>query len=120
MKSGMERRMHERVELQGVVADIADEGRIFDGVIEDVSTTGFRMSGLRNRFAPKAKNYLTVIAFDRKNFKILVRPRWKKTEAGGASMEVGFKIVDVPYAWTEMVQDMLPDQENLDIWGDVN
>jgi len=112
------KRQGERVELRGLQADIADGSRVFDGYIEDVSFGGFKITQLPKGFKVEARQYTTVVSGYRKNFKIIIQPRWNKKTNQGHSQEVGFMIVHPPWAWTEFIQDMLPEKEPDDIWGD--
>ncbi len=111
------KRKFERVELRGLIADIADGSFVFDGLIEDVSTTGFKISQLPKQFELKLKNYVTVISGYKKNFKIVIQPRWTRRTNNGYYQEVGFQIINPPWAWTEFIQEMLPEIDTEDVWG---
>lgn len=115
-----DKRKYERLELRGLIADIADGNRVFDGYIEDVSSGGFKITQLPQKFDVQPKQYITVISGYKKNFKIIIQPCWHKKTHSGYYQEVGFKIVQPPWAWTEFVQDMLPEEELEDVWGSNN
>lgn len=113
-----EKRRDERVGMRSLTASIADGRDIFEGVIEDVSTGGFRIAQLPRNFNPDTRQYVTVISGRRKNFKFLIQPCWKRYTQGGHYQEVGFEIAFPPWSWTEFVRQNMPDHEPDDVWED--
>jgi len=111
------KREFERAEISGLIADIADDKFVFDGLIEDVSVTGFKITQLPKQLELKLKKYVTVISGYKRNFKIVIKPCWAKKTHNGYYQEVGFKIINPPWAWTEFIQTMLPEKESVDVWG---
>lgn len=109
------KRLDERVELRGLQAAISDGNRVFDGYVEDVSFSGFKITQLPKEFKVEARQYVTVVSGYRKNFKIVIQPRWNKKTNKGLSQEVGFMIANPPWVWTEFIQDILPEEEPEDI-----
>jgi len=119
MTDDLEKRRHERIELQGHIADIADGNFIYGGIIEDVSMDGLMLSSLPIKFAAEGKTYSIVVSGGTAgtNFKLIVRPRWKRTAKSGLSMDVGFRIMEAPWEWTELVNKMIPkNEEEEDVW----
>jgi hypothetical protein len=102
---GIHRRYH-RGNVSGYSCDIADGQRFFGGVVEDVSSNGFKMSHLSDSFLGEKHNYRAVISGNGKHFKMLAKPCWRRQTASG--LEIGFKIVDVSWEWTEFVMDIVP------------
>jgi hypothetical protein len=111
------RRNVERVELRGMIADIADGTRVFDGYIEDISFGGFKVTHLPQKFELQSRRYVAVLSGYQKNFKVMIQPCWYKKSTSGLFQEVGFKIIQPPWAWMEFVQDLLPEVEPEDVWG---
>ncbi len=111
------KRKHERVELRGLIVDIADGHRVFDGMIEDISAGGFKITQVPSKFDLIPRNYVAVISGYRKNFKVIIQPCWTKKADNEYYMEIGFKIIQPPWAWVEFIQDMLPEDEQTDVWG---
>ena len=120
MAENMEKRRHERMELHGHIADIADGNFIYGGIIEDVSLDGLKLNSLPTKYAIKGKTYCIVVSGGASdaNFKLKVRPRWQRTVKSGFSMDVGFLVVDAPLEWKKLVNKMMPKKkkDEADVW----
>ena len=120
MTENMEKRSHERMELHGHIADIADGNFIYGGIIEDVSLGGLKLNSLPTKFVIEGRIYCIVVSGEvsEAHFKIKVRPRWKRLDNSGVSMDVGFMVVDAPREWTDLVNTMMPkkEKEEGDVW----
>lgn len=119
MEEDLEKRRHERMALQGHIADIADGKFIYGGIIEDISMGGLKLNSLPTKFAVEGRTYSIVVSGGNSDthFKLTVRPRWKKVAQSGLSMDVGFRIVDAPWEWTDLVNKMMPKKEDEeDVW----
>ncbi len=120
MTEDLEKRRHERMELHGHIADIADGKFVYGGIIEDVSLGGLKMNSLPTKFAIEGRTYSVVVSGGTSgtHFKLTVRPRWKRTAQSGLSMDVGFRVVDAPWEWTDLVNRMMPkkEKEEEDVW----
>ena len=122
MTEKKEKRRHERMELHGHIADIADGNFIYGGIIEDVSFGGLKLNSLPTKFAIEGRIYCIVISGEASetHFKIKVRPRWKRMVKSGLSMDVGFMVVDAPKEWKDLVNKMMPkkkkDEDEGDVW----
>jgi hypothetical protein len=120
MAENMEKRRHERMELHGHIADIADGNFIYGGIIEDVSFGGLKLNSLPTKFAIEGRTYSIVVSGEASeaHFKIKVRPRWKRMVKSGLSMDVGFMVVDPPLEWTELVKKIMPKKkkDDPDVW----
>ncbi len=120
MAENMEKRRHERMELHGHIADIADGNFIYGGIIEDVSFGGLKLNSLPTKFAIEGRTYCIVVSGEASeaHFKINVRPRWKRMVKSGLSMDVGFMVVDAPLEWRELVKKIMPKKkkDDPDVW----
>ncbi|MEA2115304.1 MAG: PilZ domain-containing protein [Thermodesulfobacteriota bacterium] len=120
MTENMEKRSHERMELHGHIADIADGNFIYGGIIEDVSLGGLKLNSLPTKFVIEGRIYCIVVSGEASeaHFKIKVRPRWKRLDSAGLSMDVGFMVVDAPKEWTNLLNKMMPkkEKEERDVW----
>jgi hypothetical protein len=109
------KRRHPRVEVQGFVGDVADGNFVLEGVIDDVSSGGFKMSNLPRNFSASNNNYTMVISGKGKHYRLIVVPCWKKTAADSHSLDVGFKIVQASWEWSEFIlNEISPDSLNAD------
>ncbi len=97
---GLNRR-YDRGEVAGFSCDIADGHRLIAGSVDNVSTNGFKMSCAGDTFKAGKYYYQAVLSGNGRHYKIVAKPCWmRKTDNG---LEVGFKIIDVSWEWTELV-----------------
>ncbi|MEE4241113.1 MAG: hypothetical protein V2I36_06580 [Desulfopila sp.] len=111
----MGNRVYQRIEIDGLKADISDGKGFFPGVVNDVSRFGVCMVDLPSRFDEKAMRMTAVISGRNKNFKILVRPKW--SGLAGTRKMVGFEIINTPFDWTDFVMQLEP-REDGSVWND--
>ena len=97
------KRKNIRVKVDGLVCDIADGNFIFRGVIEDISTDGFKMSNLPKNLTGDSHSYRAIISGNCCHYKLVVVPCWSAEPAKGRSAIVGFKIIHASWEWTEFV-----------------
>jgi hypothetical protein len=97
------KRRHSRFDVNGFVADIADGNIVLGGIVEDVSFNGFKMSNLPKNFSAARRSYTTVISGNNKHYRCIVVPCWTQKADKSRFVEVGFKIVQAPWEWTEFV-----------------
>jgi len=97
---GFSRRTH-RERVAGFTCDIADGHRLLAGIVEDISANGFKMTQVSENFLGNEHCYRTVVNGGGKHFKILAKPCWKRASSEG--LEIGFKILDVSWEWTELI-----------------
>ncbi len=119
MTGHQEKRRQERTELQGHIADIADGNFIYGGIIKDVSLSGLMLGSLPAKFAVEGRTYNIVVSGGASgtNLKLVVRPRWKRTAKTGLAMDVGFRVVEAPWGWADLVNNLSPDRdEEEDVW----
>lgn len=101
-------RRYKRQSLNNYTGDISDERVVVNGIVENVSASGFKLTGVSNAFASVGLDCSVVVSGDGKNFKLKARPCWEKQ--GGASKEIGFKVVDASWEWYEFVLEALHDE----------
>jgi hypothetical protein len=99
------KRRHPRVEVHGFVGDIADGNFVLGGIVEDVSSGGFKMSDLPGNFSANDRSYTTVISGKGRHYRVIVIPCWTKKVKSSRFMEVGFKIMQASWEWTEFVMN---------------
>jgi hypothetical protein len=120
MAGNQEKRRHERMELHGHIADIADGNFIYGGILEDVSFGGLKLNSLPTKFAIEGRTYCIVVSGEASetHLKLTVRPRWKRKVKSGLSMDVGFMVVDAPLKWTDLVNKRMPKKKKKeeDVW----
>lgn len=97
------KRRNSRFNVHGLVGDIADGNLVLGGIVEDVSFNGFRMSNLPKNFSAARRSYTTVISGNNKHYRCIVVPCWSQKSDKSRFVDVGFKIVQAPWEWTEFV-----------------
>ena len=90
-----------RERVAGFTCDIADGNRLLAGIVEDISANGFKMTQVTEAFQGDEHYYRTVVNGGGKHFKILAKPCWSRASSDG--LEIGFKILDVSWEWTELI-----------------
>ena len=100
-------RRYRRGTVSGFSGDIADGNRIIGGVVEDVSPNGFKMSHIDETFLAEEHTYYAVVSGKGRHYKLLAKPCWKRSTETG--LEIGFKIVDASWEWTEFILDTVPE-----------
>lgn len=112
----MDQRHHPRVTIPQFSVDASDGMGFFQGTISDVSRSGFCMTDLPNKINTKVRNLTVIVSGHKKNFKMIVRPKWAAKESFNKS--VGVEIDNPPIAWTNLVMRHEPQIES-DAWGTV-
>ena len=102
-------RRFQREAVRGFSCDIADGHRLHGGVVADVSQHGFKLCQVSSGFKGVAHCYATVISGGGGHFKVLAKPCWKKQTEDG--LEVGFKILDSSWEWTELILALVESEE---------
>ncbi len=100
---GMTGRRHRRWAVREMIARIADGKALYDGRVFDVSTGGFRLQRKPDDFAAVGMSYTIILSHGRQKFRVLAKPCWVRTDARNSSQEIGFRIIDAPWQWLEMV-----------------
>lgn len=113
----MGHRAYQRIEIEGLNADISDGKFFFPGIISDISRFGMRLNDLPRRIDEKAKRMTAVVSGHGKNFKMIIKPRW--AEKVGLRKMVGFEIINTPYEWTDFVMKLEP-ADNDDVFNSIN
>ncbi len=114
---GILKRRYQRTGVHGFAADIADGNVLLGGLVADVSSGGFKMTRVADTFAVEKHSYATIISGGGKHYKVLAKPCWRRIDAKTHSQEIGFKIVDASWEWTEFVLNTASDADYEDDWG---
>ncbi len=87
----------------------------FDGMVENISRNGLKMSGIPTKFKTKSMTCTTIVSGRGKNFKLRVKPSW--SQENGIYQDVGFEILSSPVDWILMLNDLDPREK--DMWGNL-
>lgn len=107
-------RKYQRNKVAGFFGDIADGPVVVGGVVEDVSSNGFKMSHVSDSFLAEKHSYTAVVSGNGKHYKILAKPCWKRKTRD--NFEIGFKVVDAPWEWFEFILNTDTGQQFQEDW----
>lgn len=89
-----------------MTATLSDGTFVFEGRVENVSRTGFKMTDIPAKFDPESPECTAVISHETQNYKMAIRPTWS-TEAGIYKV-VGFEIISPPAEWIAVLDELDP------------
>jgi len=102
VRFGQLKRKYRRMDITGFDCDIADGSSSYGGKVEDISSGGFKITNIPQSFSADRYVYTVLLSSqDGKHFRLLARPCWSKRNSGADRLEMGFRIIDAPWEWTE-------------------
>jgi len=104
----MEKRRYQRMAVGNLMVDISDGKGFFSGTVGDLSRSGLKLDDLSNRLDITSKQLSVVVSGQGKHFKMIARPKWKKSR--NISNNIGVEIIKAPFGWAEFVRDFEPPQ----------
>lgn len=96
------KRKFDRVVVKGIFGDVAIDNSIINGIVQDISPGGFKLSRLPDSLIVDKHVYTVVITKGDSHYKLLAKPCWEQKLNDTASMDVGFKVIDSPWEWAEL------------------
>ncbi len=109
----MNKRRHQRVEVQDMVAILSDGVDSFSGAVGDISRHGLLVNDFPQSLKSREEKLSIAVSAKGKDFKMLVVPKW--VSADPLETKMGLAIIDVPLDWTVFVMNCEPERE--DIWA---
>jgi hypothetical protein len=109
----MDKRRYQRMEISNLVVDVSDGNHFFPGSVSDISQHGILLTDIPNKLDDQARKLSIVVSGNGKNFKMQATPRW--TSEQGANKKIGVELVDIPFDWTQFVNELEP--RPIDAWG---
>ena len=111
----MDKRRHQRMEVDNMMVDISDGKGFFTGTVSDLSRFGLLISNIPKKMDEKAEKLSVVITGQGKHFKMKARSRWVAPQA--LNKKIGVELLNAPWGWTEFVMNFEPHYD--DIWEKV-
>ncbi len=101
--------MDKREKRVGVAmtATMSDGNFVFEGRVENISRTGFKMTDIPAKFNSKSPECTAVISSKTKNYKFAIRATWSSDE--GIYKVVGFEILSAPAEWIALLDELDPE-----------
>jgi len=111
----MNKRRHQRIEVQNVIANLSDEVNFFSGTVSDISRAGISLTDVPKELHDWEKELSIIVSAKGKEYKMLVIPKWLSKNYSKTRM--GLEILDAPLDWTIFVLNYEPTDEN--IWATI-
>ncbi len=111
------KRKHNRFQVSGYVTHICDNRGAFDGIIKEISDDGLSLTQVPIQFNSNVMTCIAVISGEQVTLKIKLRPVWSEHADNELYQDVGFKIINSPWGWTEFVNKNSPEERMGDVWG---
>ncbi len=111
----MNKRRHQRIEVQNVVADLSGEVNFFSGTVNDVSLCGMSLADVPKELHDWKKELSIIVSAKGKDYKMLVVPKWLSKNYSETLM--GLEILNAPLDWTIFVLNYEPTDE--DTWATI-
>ena len=109
----MNKRRHQRIEVQNVVANLSNGVNFFSGTVNDVSLAGMLLADLPKELDDRGKQLSIIVSAKGKDYKMEVMPKWMSNNS--SEKQMGLAILDAPLEWTLFVMNCEPTSE--DIWA---
>ena len=102
----MEKRKHQRIDVEDLSVDIADGKGFYGGQVADVSQTGICIADLSKDLSCDTDKMTLIVSGKNIDFRMNVRPRWYTM--GGVRTTVGVEMTTRPLGWSEFVLALKP------------
>ena len=109
----MNKRRHQRIEVQNVVANLSDKVDSLSGTVCNVSRFGMLLADIPKEFKSQGEKISIIVTAKDKDIKMLVKPTW--ISVNNSEKKMGLAIIDAPLDWNVFVMNCEPEDE--DIWA---
>jgi len=109
----MDKRRHQRIEVQNVIANLSNGGESFLGTVSDVSRAGMLLADIPHELDSQGKELSIIVSAKGKDYKMLVVPKW--ISGNDSENKLGLTILDAPLDWIVFVMICEPTDE--DMWA---
>ena len=90
-----------------MTATMSDGNFVFEGLVENISRTGFKMTDIPAKFDPESSQCTAVLSSQAKSYKFPIKATWSTED--GIYKVVGFEIISPPAEWIELLDELDPD-----------
>ena len=93
----MDKRRHQRIEVENLVANLSNGVDSYSGTVSDVSPVGLLVTDISQELNKQGEKLSIIISVKDKDFKMAVVPKW---DSGNKSKnKMGLAILDAPLDW---------------------
>ena len=93
----MNKRRHQRIEVQNLVANLSNGVDSYSGTVSDVSTVGLLVTDTLQELNNQGEKLSIIISVNGKDFKMAVVPKW--VSGNKSKNKMGLTILDAPLYW---------------------
>lgn len=93
------RRTSNRHATPGLISSIWNGESACIGIIEDVSTSGIRVSQIPSNFIEQSRKCFIIVHGPLQDFKLILQARWKSETKKETDQMIGYKIVKPTHNW---------------------
>lgn len=97
-----EKRIFPRAHIANMTVDISDGYGFYSGFISDISQVGMCLKHISIALDDDLRSFAAVVSKEGKNFRMIVRPRWKNYS--GYTKDIGVRIESPSPEWREFVK----------------
>lgn len=100
------KRENKRYTTSGLISNTTNGLESFMGVIDNVSTTGLRLSNVPTNFDDTIETCYSIVSSPKRYYSFALRPRWVRITDNGMSKMIGFEIENPPASWHRFVESI--------------
>ena len=93
----MNKRRHQRIEVQNLVANLSNGVDSYSGTVSDVSPAGLLVTDTPQELNNQGEKLSIIISVKGKDFKMAVVPKW--VSGNKSKNKMGLAILDAPLDW---------------------
>lgn len=93
----MNKRRHQRIEVQNLVANLSNGVDFYYGTVSDVSPVGLLVTDIPQALNSQGEKLSIIISVKGKDFKMAVVPKWVR--GNKSKNKMGLAILDAPSDW---------------------
>ncbi len=109
----MDKRRHQRIEVQNLIANLSNGVDSYSGTVSDVSRVGLLVTDIPQELNNQGEKLSIIISTKGKDFKMAVVPKW--VSGNKSKNKMGLAILNAPSDWTGFI--MNHEQTYEDIWA---
>lgn len=102
------KRKHNRYRVSGYITHICDNRGAYEGIIKEVSDGGLSLTQVPVQFNSNVMSCVAVISGEQLTIKVKLQPVWSEHADDEVYQDVGFKIINSPWGWSEFVTKNTP------------
>lgn len=95
-------RQHQRIEVDGIRADISDGKSSYSGLITNISTLGLCIKNVPDTLSTSRSFLSIIVRGSKEEYRIVARPRWEQAQ-NNIGKTIGAEIASSPNSWSDFI-----------------